>query len=337
MADAPVLVVSPPWVGDTVMTQALYKTLKAQRPQRDIDVLAAGWSLPLLSRMPEVRHGIELPFAHGELAFGKRREMGRKLRENKYAHALVLPRSSKSAWLPFFAGIPKRTGYLGEMRFGLVNDIRRLDKSVLRTTVQRYVALAQPPDAQQPPAIPPPSLHIDKQNQTTLLNQFELDNSRPVVAMMPGAEYGDAKRWPCSRFGELAKRLVGDGCAVWVLGSEKESALGEEIVAAAGSATHNLCGRTRLEDVCDLLAMAAVSVSNDSGLMHVAGAVGSHVIGIYGSSTPEYTPPLNQNSSVIYLGIECSPCFERQCPLGHLACLKGISVDNVEREVRRRI
>ncbi len=337
MSDDPILVVSPPWVGDTVMTQSLYKILKAQNPHRDIDVLAASWSLPLVSRMCEIRQGIDLPLAHGELALSKRRAIARNIRAQKYGQAIILPRSSKAAWIPFLARIPKRTGYRGEIRFGLINDMRRLDKSVLRTTVQRYVALGKARDTAQPPVIPQPSLSVDYKNQKRLLEQFGLNTTMPVVAMMPGAEYGDAKRWPTERFSELAQHLAGDGYVIWVLGSQKEAALGEQIVAAAGPQVHNLCGRTQLEDVCDLLALTSVSVSNDSGLMHVAGAVGSYVIGIYGSSTPEYTPPLNDNATVIYRNLECSPCFERECPLGHLLCLKGISVDDVEREVRLRL
>lgn len=337
MSDDPILVVSPPWVGDTVMTQSLYKTLKAQNPKRDIDVLTARWSLPLVSRMCEIRRGLELPLTHGELALSKRRAIGRDLRQYNYGQTLILPRSSKAAWIPFFANIPIRTGYRGEMRFGLINDMRKLKKSVLRTTVQRYVALGQARDAVQPPFIPQPSLSIDYENQQYLLEQLGLDNTNSVIAMMPGAEYGEAKRWPTDRFAELARHLTADDYAIWVLGSKEEAELGEQIVTAAGPRAHNLCGRTRLEDVCDLLALTKVSISNDSGLMHVAGAVGSHVIGIYGSSTPEYTPPLNDNATVIYRKLECSPCFERKCPLGHLLCLRGINVDDVEREVRLRL
>ena len=327
-----ILVVGPAWVGDMVMAQSLFMTLQQQNPDITIDVLAPAWSLPLLSRMPQVDEAIALPVTHGELALVTRYKIGRQLRNKGHTRAIVIPRSYKSALIPFFAGIPVRTGYRGEMRYGLINDMRPLDKEVLTQTVQRHVALGLPRTADQPPAVPFPELCIDEPNQRRLLSELGLSLDSPIVGLMPGAEYGPAKQWPIAYYQELAGKLVATGYQVWVFGSKKEYALGEEI-AQAGSDVTNLCGKTHLEDVIDLIALCDNVVSNDSGLMHVACATGSRVIAIYGSSSPTYTPPLSKNAEVIYLNLECSPCFKRNCPLGHTNCLSRIRPMDVIKNV----
>lgn len=322
-----ILVIGPAWVGDMVMAQSLFMTLEQTRDGPLIDVVAPPWSLPLLARMPQVDKGIGLPVKHKQLGLGKRWRLGRRLRDNKYDQAIVLPRSHKAALVPFFAGIPRRTGYRGELRYGLLNDIRQLDKSILNQTVQRYVALGQEGNATAPPAIPAPALEIDVANQHELLGRLGLNTDKPIVAMMPGAEYGPAKRWPTEYFAELAQKLAGQGKQVWVFGSAKEQPLGEQIAIAGGII--NLCGKTELVDVVDLLALCDNAVTNDSGLMHVACATGTKVIAIYGSSDPAYTPPLSESARIIYQGLECSPCFERVCPLGHTNCLNNIKPEEV--------
>ena len=322
-----ILIIGPAWVGDMVMAQSLFMSLKQSRDVPVIDVVAPQWSLPLLARMPEVNEGIGLPVSHRELGLGKRWRLGRQLRANRYDQAIVLPRSYKAALLPFFAGIPRRTGYRGEMRYGVINDIRRLDKSVLQQTVQRYVALGLDADAVEPPPVAQPALRVDSANQSRLLKKLGLNTERPVVAMMPGAEYGPAKRWPTEYFAALATMLVDNDKQVWVLGSNKEQELGEQIAAVDGVV--NLCGQTELVDTVDLLAQCDTAVTNDSGLMHVACASGTRVIAIYGSSDPAYTPPLSDTARVIYQQLDCSPCFERVCPLGHTDCLNSIRPEMV--------
>ncbi|MDE2461393.1 MAG: lipopolysaccharide heptosyltransferase II, partial [Gammaproteobacteria bacterium] len=309
-----ILVVGPAWIGDMVMAQSLFITLKQHFPDCEIDVLAPAWSKSLLARMPEVRSAVTLPLGHGEFGFGARRRLGHLLR-GRYGWAIVTPRSWKSALVPFFAGIPQRTGYRGEWRYGLINDIRRLDKKVLRQTVQRYVTLGLERDAPMPPAeFPIPHLRVDPQNQQALLQKFALNRNAPIVALMPGAEYGPSKRWPVDRCGELAKRLLAAGKQVWVFGSVREQSLGEEITRIAGNKIANLCGSTRLEDVIDLMALAETAVTNDSGLMHIAAAVGIKVVALYGSSSPDYTPPLTDKAEIVDLYLDCSPCFQRECP-----------------------
>jgi heptosyltransferase-2 len=230
----------------------------------------------------------------------------------------------KSALVPFFAKATIRTGYRGEMRYGLINDMRKLDKYVLTQTVQRYVALGYPSDAPQPPPIPEPSLTIDTANQKRVLEELELDTVKPVVGFMPGAEYGPAKQWPAQHYADLAKMLDDNGYQIWQFGSQKDKQIAGEIDELSGGVTTILCGKTALVDVVDLMAVCSTVVSNDSGLMHVAAATGIPVVGIYGSSTPDYTPPLTQNAEICYLRLECSPCFKRICPLGHSNCLVNI-------------
>lgn len=326
-----ILVVGPAWIGDMVMAQSLYRTLQELHTGAAIDVLAPGWSGPLLGRMPEVRRHITLPLNHGEFGLGARYRLGRQLQAESYDQAIVIPRSFKAALPPFFARIPRRTGYRGEMRYGLINDMRPLDKSVLIQTVQRYVALGLDRHAALPPGhIPQPRLRIDQQNQQRLLAELALSLDRPVVGFMPGAEYGPAKRWPPESFAGLARRLIDNGSQVWLFGSGRDRAACEAIVAATNrAALVNLAGRTRLEDAVDLIALVRAAVSNDSGLMHIAAATGRELVAIYGSSSPAYTPPLTDGARVIYLGLECSPCFERQCPLGHYRCLREITVEQV--------
>jgi heptosyltransferase-2 len=325
-----VLIVGPAWVGDMVMAQSLYRLLKQREPHTTLHVLAPAWSLPLLARMPEVTAGIELPVRHGELALGRRVALGKRLRVEAFDQAIVLPRSFKAALVPFFARIRVRTGFRGELRYGLLNDLRPFDASRLDQTVLRFVALGLARDEPQAPEIPEPKLTIDRHGAEALMARLELPHDRPVVALMPGAEYGNAKRWPTERYTDLAARLCRDGFAVWVLGSAKEARLAEEIRTRAGAAMiFNLCGRTSLTDAADLLAVARVAISNDSGLMHVAAAVGTHVVAIYGSSSPHFTPPLTARKTILYRALSCSPCFARECPLGHLNCLYGISVDSV--------
>jgi lipopolysaccharide heptosyltransferase II len=324
-----VLVVGPAWVGDMVMAQSLFMSLRHQHPEIQIDVIAPLWSRPLLARMPQVRAAIDLPLRHGQFGLGVRWRIGKSLRTRHYDQAIVLPRSFKSALIPFHARIPRRTGYRGETRYGLINDMRPLDQSVLTQTVQRYVALGQPPGSPLPPPVPYPRLLIDEVNRKRLLKKLNLFLDRPIIGIMPGAEYGPAKCWPLEYYGELAKRLDAAGYQVWVFGSAKDRPAGEWIQVLSGGKAVNLCGRTRLEDAVDLLSLAKKVVTNDSGLMHVAAAVGTRVIALYGSSTPAYTPPLTDNKVVFYRALKCSPCFEQKCPLGHYRCLRDLPLEEV--------
>ena len=333
MSSAATLIVGPSWVGDMVMAQALLLLLKQRDPERDLDVLAPDWSLPIVSRMPQVRRGIAVQTGHNEIGLRKRWRISRELRQQGYDQAIILPRSLKAALIPWFASIERRTGFRGESRYGLINDVRPFDRDILDQTVKCFAALGLEP-GESLAEIPNPVLRVSGANQDALLDKLDIRGDRPVIAMMPGAEYGPAKCWPIEYFSELASLLVADGYDIWVLGSASDACPGKQI--AAQSAAINLCGKTSLADVIDLLGLARQAVSNDSGLLHIAAAVGTHVHGIYGSSTPRFTPPLTGKRDMHYLGIECSPCFERRCPLQHLRCLKEILPATVHNAILAR-
>ena len=312
-----------------VLAQSLFKLLKQQHPDSRLDVLAPAWTHPLLARMPEVNEAIEAPFAHGRLDLGVRRRIGRTLRERHYDRAIVLPNSLKSAIVPFVARARVRTGFLGELRYGLLNDARRLDKKKLPRTVDRFVALALAPDAKLP-AIPNPRLVADAANARAALTRLgrELPQA-PVLGLCPGAEYGPAKRWPAEYFAAVAKAKLAEGWEVWLFGSDKDTPVTNEIQAQTEGRCLDLGGKTALAEVIDLMSLTRAVVSNDSGLMHVAAALERPVIALYGSSDPHHTPPMSAKAQVLYLGLACSPCFKRECPLKHLKCLRDLTPEQV--------
>lgn len=324
-----ILIIGPSWVGDMVMAQSLFMDLRRRHPEAALDVIAPQWSLPLLARMPEVRRSFGLEAGHGELKLRERYRLGRELRTQAYDRAIVLPRSFKSALAPYWARIPERTGYRGEWRYGLLNDIRTMGPE-LDQTVKRFVALGLPRgEAWRERPLPQPLLRIDPENRLRLLERLGLVTDRPVVGIMPGAEYGPAKQWPPEYFAELLARLAQRGIDAWIFGSARDAPVAESIVRLSGGAGRNLCGQTRLEDAVDLISGVALAVSNDSGLMHIAAAVRRPVLALYGSSSPAFTPPLSDRAVIFYRAIECSPCFRRECPYGHYRCLREITVDDV--------
>jgi heptosyltransferase-2 len=321
-----ILILGPAWVGDMVMAQSLFKVLKSNQPDCIIDVAAPAWTLPLLERMPEVSGRIPLPFKHGELAFFDRIKFGKSLKNQGYTQAIILTNSLKSALLPWAANIKQRTSYLGEMRYGLINDVRPLDKTKLKKTVERFVSLGLEKHQTLAIEIPIPTLMHDKNNALSVLNKMGMNEpTSKILGLCPGAEYGEAKRWPIEYFAEVANKALDQGWQVWLFGSEKDI----PATSAINQKTQNRCadfgGKTKLGEAIDLMAMCDTIISNDSGLMHVAAALDKHLIAIYGSSDPHHTPPMHPNAVVEYLGLECSPCFKRECPLGHLNCLKQIT------------
>jgi heptosyltransferase-2 len=288
--------------------------------------------------MPEINDVILSPFAHGELKLGARWKVGRELAQSRYDQAIVLPNSFKSALIPFFADIPLRAGYVGELRYGLLNLVHKLDKAKLPLMAERYAQLAEKPGAELRRPLPPVRLEVDPVNTARTTARLDLDRSRPVAAFCPGAEYGPAKRWPARHFAALARELAQRGYAVWLIGSGKDAELGEEIRAQSGGVCENLCGKTDLAAAIDLMSCAKLVVSNDSGLMHVAAALGKPLVALYGSSSPAHTPPLSLSSQpglarIVKIDIACSPCFARECPLGHFKCMNDLLPAQVLAEI----
>jgi heptosyltransferase II len=312
-----------------VMAQSLFMALKEQHKSCSIDVLAPQWSLALMACMPEVRKAIVMPLGHGQFDFKGRKALGNSLREKQYDQAIVLPNSWKSALIPYFAGIPKRTGYLGECRWGLLNNTRRLDKVFLTKTVQRFVALASEPCAILP-NIPQPRLLVDPASVEVAKQKFNILPAKgKVLGLCPGAEYGPAKRWPEEHYAEVARQAIDNGWQVYLFGSVKDQAVTASINELVAGACRDFAGKTNLTEALELMSLCDAVVSNDSGLMHVAAALNIKTVAIYGSSDPAFTPPLHPEADVISLNLPCSPCFKRECPLGHLDCLTKISPDRV--------
>ncbi|SMC16456.1 heptosyltransferase-2 [Andreprevotia lacus DSM 23236] len=329
-----ILIVAPAWVGDAIMAQPLYARLKALHPDAQIDVLAPAWTRPLHARMAEISESFDNPFGHGQLKLGARWKLARQLKQRGYDQAILLPNSLKSALIPFFAGIPVRTGWTGEARYGLVNDLRVLKPAELPQMVERFAALAEVAGEAPARPIPHPRLRVNSAERQATLHKLGLNLARPIVACCPGAEYGPAKRWPAQHFAEFARDAMSRGLQVWLFGSGKDKEIADEIAALAPG-VQNLASQTTLAEAIDLMSFASVAVCNDSGLMHVAAALQVPLAAIYGSSSPEFTPPLSAQAEIVTLDLECSPCFERSCPLGHMNCLNQLDAPRVAAAVAR--
>ncbi len=329
-----ILIISPSWIGDCVMTQPLYRRLHELYPGATIDVFAPKWSMAVFERMPEINEIIENPFGHGALELKKRWQTGRQLGRRGYDQVIVLPGSLKSALIAAATGIKQRTGYVGESRYLLLNDIRKLDKAALPLMVDRYTALAYPSQTGFNGHSGNPLFKIDEGSKAAALAKHGLDTVKPVLAFCPGAEYGPAKRWPARHFAELARRYARSGWQIWLFGSQKDFEIAEEINTLSDGLCINLCGKTNLAEAIDLLACAEAVVCNDSGLMHLAAALGRKLVAVYGSSSANHTPPLSSSAAIVSLNLDCSPCFKRECPLGHTDCLNKLTPDLVEQAVK---
>lgn len=323
-----VLLVAPAWVGDMVMADTLVQLLRQRRPGVQVHVLAPPATRALAERLTGVAASYELAVGHGEFGLGRRRTVARSLRRQSFHQAIVLPNSWKSALIPWLAGIPRRSGWHGEARYGLLNDRRRLDRQRHPLMIERFMALALEADEELERPYPSPALRVDPDNQARLLESLGLTGAGEALALCPGAEFGPAKRWPERHYAAVARHAVAAGRPVWLLGSPAEQDTAERIRSLVPEAV-NLAGRTRLLDAVDLLGAAAGVVCNDSGLMHVACAVGVPVVAVYGSTSPSFTPPLSANAQVLRRDLPCSPCFQRTCPLGHSDCLVGLAPERV--------
>lgn len=333
------LVVAPSWVGDMMMAQSLYKVLAKDGYQ--VDVAAPATTLPLLRYMPEVSQVWQLPFVSGRLDIKQRWAYARRLHQQNYDQAIVLPNSWKSALLPFFAGIEKRSGWLGECRYGLLNDHRRLDKEKLPLMVQRFVALANNESGND--GLLAPSCTVSDLNQAKLLPQlqlidgdvksvidkFNLNPLQSIVSLCPGAAFGPSKRWPADYFAVVAAAMVKQGFQIVLFGSASDHSIAEQIQQASDTVCVNLVGKTSLAEAVAALSLSRVVLSNDSGLMHIACALQLPVVALFGSSSPKFTPPLSETVDIHYLNLACSPCFDRHCRLKHHRCMRDLNPDHV--------
>lgn len=332
---APILLVPYMWIGDFVRCHSVVKLLRLRFPDRPVDVLATSLCAPLADYMPGVRDAIVFDLPRSRLGLRRQAELASRLRAQGYGASLVMPRTWKSALAPFLAGIPQRTGFVGEARFGLLNDCRWGERKLPRM-VDRCAALALPRDAALPAEWPKPELNVPAAEVAAWRQRRGLAaETRPAIVLAPGA-VGSSKRWPASAYATLARRLLAEGLAVWVVGGPGEKSIAQEI--AGDTAARDLTG-TDLREAILAMAAATAAVSNDSGLLHVAAALGTPTVGIFGPTSPWHWAPLNPLAATIQADIEldCRPCHKPVCRLGHHRCMVEISADQVLAATRRAL
>jgi heptosyltransferase-2 len=324
MNETKLLLVAPSWIGDMVMAQSLLRLLKSTQPALTIDVLAPTWSHPILAHMPEVSQAIPMPIGHGKLALLERYKIAKILAKNTYQQAIILPNSFKSALIPWLAKIPLRTGWRGEMRYGLINDIRILDKQRTPLMVERYLALGVKKDETMTWQDYRPTFQVKPDEVAASLTRYHLKADCPIVILCPGAQYGSSKCWPTKHYATVATECIKKGWQVGLMGGKGEALIAADI----NEKTNNQCvdlTMTTLSEAVDLISSARSVVSNDSGLMHIAAALHRPLIALFGSSSPDFTPPLSFNAETLSLDLPCKPCFKRECPLQHHRCMEDIS------------
>jgi len=315
-----------------VMAHCLFQTLKSRQANPAITLAAPPATARLAHRMPEIDEIVETPFQHGRLHMTDRFRIGRSLRGHHFDQAIILPGSLKAALLPFFAKIPVRTGYRGESRWGLINDLRSRPSTKEDPMAARFVQLGLAANAPAVSTYPHPRLTSRPDNVQKVFQRIGKSiASAPAIAICPGAEFGPAKRWPEHHFAAVADHFLTQGWQVWLLGGERDRTVAQTIIENCHKPGHcvDLTGRTHIEEAIDLLAHARAAVSNDSGLMHVAAATGTPVVGIFGASSEHHTPPLGPAAATVSQPLACRPCFARQCPLGHKQCLETLEPDRV--------
>jgi heptosyltransferase-2 len=325
------LVISPNWIGDAVMAQPLLQLLRRQHPDRPIDVLAPPSVAPVWRAMKEVSEVLETPFRHGPLQLRERWKYGKVLGKRGYVDSYVLPNTLKYALIPWFAGIPKRVGYKGEMRYGLVNQMHH-DTVPPLPMVPFYAALASVNEL-----APRPSMQVGRDAIEAVCQRLGIATDRPLVVFAPGAEFGPAKRWPAAHFAALAQAIFAQhaGAQVALLGSPKDKAACDEIIAITGPAgIFNVAGATSLSEAIALIAQANAVVANDSGLLHIASALNRPVIALYGPTDPDHAPPFSDVARSMSLRLDCSPCRQRECPLGHQDCMQKMKPESVWLELK---
>lgn len=329
-----ILIIAPAWLGDMVMAHSLIQVLLARADHPTISILAPQSTLQITELMPELKNRFLMPDGHGQFGLKARFQVAKQLRAYHFDEAYVLPNTWKSALIPFLARIPKRIGWKGEHRYFLLNDLRyHVEQFPLM--VERYVALGRhrseipPLRASLTSPFPLPHLVVPDPLREATKTRFDLDLSRPILILSPGAAFGPAKRWPTEFFAKLATIKLDRGSQVWIIGGPKETPLAAEITAIEPRA-QSFVGQTSLLEMAALLSYATEVLTNDSGPMHIAASLGVPTFAIFGSSSPGFTPPLGAKTHIIEKhGLSCRPCFQRECPLKHLACLKEISPEEV--------
>jgi heptosyltransferase-2 len=332
----PILLVPYMWIGDFVRCHSVVKVLKARFPSRPVDVLATTLCAPLADYMPELRQAIVVDLPRKRLAYAEHAALAKRLKRESYGTALIMPRTWKAALAPFLASVPERVGWLGEMRFALVNDLRFGERKRPRM-IDQCAALALPAKAQPPAHWPLPELKVPPAEVSGWRDRLGLSAARPAVALAPGA-VGPSKRWPAYAYAEVARQLTSQGIAVWTLGGPGEKPLAGQIIAEAGPLARDLTG-TDLRGAILALAAADVAISNDSGLLHVAAALGTPAVGIFGPTSPWLWAPLNPIAAAVQTAtrLDCQPCHKPTCRMRHHLCMRDISAEQVLEVTQRAL
>jgi heptosyltransferase-2 len=330
-----ILVIAPNWIGDAVMSQPLLAAIKASYPNAVIDVLATPWVAPVYRACTEVTELIEADLRHGQLQWGLRRALAAQIKKRNYASCYVLPNSLKSALIPWLANIPERIGYQGELRRLLLTKTKANSPKTQRIPmVEHYANLCAPfghSDAMMRiPQLSPTATALEAARTRLQAADIQTD---ALVVLCPGAEYGPSKRWPAAHLAGLAQSILKakPTASVVLLGSPSDRTIGDAVVlgVAPQERIFNWCGATSLDEAIAIISLCSKVVSNDSGLMHIAAALRVPQVAVFGSSDPNHTPPNSVKATVISLHLPCSPCHQRECPLGHLNCLNQISPERV--------
>jgi heptosyltransferase II len=330
-----ILVIAPNWIGDAVMSQPLLATIKTSYPHAAIDVLATPWVAPVYRACSEVAELIEADLRHGQLQWGMRRALAAQIKKRNYASCYVLPNSLKSALIPWLANIPMRVGYQGELRRFLLTETKANSPKTQRIPMVEHYASLYAPSSKRNATSPAP--HLTPRTSALESARTRLQSAGiqtdTLVVLCPGAEYGPSKRWPAAHFAALAQSILkaNPNASVVLLGSPSDRAIGDVVVSQAASQDRifNWCGATSLDEAIAIIGLCSKVVSNDSGLMHIAAALHIPQVAVFGSSDPNHTPPNSAKATVISLHLPCSPCHQRECPLGHLNCLNQISPERV--------
>lgn len=333
------LIIAPAWVGDMVMSQSLYRTLKQYYPDCVIDIVAPAHCATLAQYMPEIRHAFVADFKHGEFGLNARKAYAQQFKNKGYTDAIVLPNSWKSALIPYFAKIPQRHGWTGEVRYILLNRHRKLDKNAYPLMIERFCALADTQTFRLPKKLPYPQFRVNAQTLEQTRKAFGLNHSKPIIALCAGAEFGPAKKWPTAKFAQVAQYYADKNWQVILMGSPKDAPSCDEIMALCHQHINiiSFAGKTSMNQAVEILACVDKVLSNDSGLMHIACALDKPTTVVYGSTSDKFTPPLHDQAKIVFLeNIPCRPCFKRECPLGHMDCLNKLEakmvIDTMEKD-----
>jgi heptosyltransferase-2 len=322
-----IIIFGPSWIGDMVMAQSLFMNLLKRNKNVEIHLAAPEWSVGLCKKFPEIKKVIPLSFKHGRLDLIKRISLSLQLRNEKYTEVIYLINSFKSVFSTLFSNIKVRTGYLGEFRYLLLNNIHRKQNE---PTLKEFIKLSVRDDFTEPKLIYP-KLKPNKNNALKFLKKNKIPNKN-IVVIAPGAEYGPAKRFPENKFTYLVNKFLIEKFNVLIVGSEKDKQISRNIIGSSKN-VYDLTGKTTISEVIDIIGISKFFISNDSGLMHVAAALNIPQEAIFGSSDPLHTPPRNNKAHITYLGLSCSPCFKRECPLGHLDCLNQINEKKLFKDI----